>query len=179
MDITERHRGGAEWIKLLFVDVDGVLTDGRILMDERGEEVACFYVRDGLGLKRLMSAGVEVVIVTGRTSGAVLHRARELGITQVYQGVQDKGALCRQVIRERGLQQSETASMGDDLPDLDMFSETGLAIAVADAADEVRSRAHLVTTAPGGRGAVREACEWILNHQRGSAKNGFTVTGGG
>lgn len=149
-------------IKLLFVDVDGVLTDGRILMDERGNQIASFYVKDGLGLKQLMSAGVEVVIVTGRTSGAIVHRASELGIARVYQGVADKGALCREIIREKGLHKSEAASIGDDLPDLAMFAETGLAIAVADAAQEVRQQAHLVTTAPGGRGAVREACEWIL-----------------
>jgi len=166
-------------IKLLFVDVDGVLTDGRIVMNERGEEISSFHVRDGLGLKMLMSVGIEVVIVTGRISGAVIHRAKELNIAHIYQGVADKGALCRQVIKERGVHRGETGSIGDDLPDLAMFRETGLAIAVADAAQEVREQAHVVTRAQGGCGAVREACEWILKQREERPKNGFTENSGG
>jgi len=168
-----------ENIRLLFLDVDGVLTDGRITLDERGEEITSFHVRDGLGLKMLLSAGIQVVILTGRTSGAVAHRARELGIPDLYQGIGDKGALCRQILQEKGVARKEAAAIGDDLPDISMFMETGLSIAVADAAEEVRGRADLVTHARGGRAAVREVCEWILKAQRKWPKNGFTLVTGG
>ncbi|MDQ1335556.1 MAG: 3-deoxy-D-manno-octulosonate 8-phosphate phosphatase phosphatase [Thermodesulfobacteriota bacterium] len=168
-----------EKIKLLFVDVDGVLTDGHITMNERGEEITSFHVRDGLGLKMLMSAGIEVVIITGRTSGAVIHRAKELGITDLYQGVADKGALCRRILEEKGIHKRETVCIGDDLPDLAMFKEAGLCLAVADAAEEVRQRADFVTCTRGGHGAVREACEWILKQQGKWPKNGFTELTGG
>ncbi len=161
-------------IKLLFLDVDGVLTDGHIIINEKGEETQSFYVRDGLGLKTLISAGIEVVIMTGRTSMAVAHRAEELGIEEVYQGIADKQALCRQIIRKKGLNKMEVGCIGDDLPDLAMFMEAGLRIAVADAVEEVRREADFVTKKGGGNGAVREACEWILNHRGPWTKNGFT-----
>ena len=152
----------AAGIKLLFLDVDGVLTDGRITLNENGEEVKTFDVKDGLGLKLLMSDGVEVVIVTGRRSRAVAHRARELGIREVYQGISDKSALCKRLIAQKGLKKSEVGSMGDDLPDLAMFRESGLRITVADAAREVREQADFITHKRGGYGAVREVSEWIL-----------------
>lgn len=166
-------------IKLLFVDVDGVLTDGRITMNEKGQEIKSFHVKDGLGLKMLMSAGIEVVILTGRTSGAVAHRAKELGIMALYQGSADKGVVCRQILREKGLGKGDAGCIGDDLPDLAMFREAGLRIAVADAAEEVRRKADFVTSAKGGHGAVREACEWILKRQGEWPKNGFTELTGG
>jgi len=169
----------AEMIRVLFVDVDGVLTDGHVALNQRGEETSSFDVKDGLGLKMLMSAGVEVVIVTGRTSGAVAHRASELGITNLYQGVEDKGTVCRQFMESRGIPRTEAACMGDDLPDLAMFAQTGLSIAVADAAQELRQQADVVTRACGGRGAVREACEWILKQRGQWPKNGFTEISGG
>jgi len=149
-------------IKLLILDVDGVLTDGRITINDRGEEVKSFSVKDGLGLKMLMSTGIKVVIITGRKSTVVAHRAKELGIDQVWQGVDDKKALCKKIIREKGLQKNEVCCIGDDLPDLAMFTEAGLRIAVADAVKEVREGADFVTKKNGGFGAVREACEWIL-----------------
>ena len=152
----------AAGIKLLFLDVDGVLTDGRITLNENGEEVKTFYVKDGLGLKLLMSDGVEVVIVTGRRSRVVAHRARELGIREVYQGISDKSAVCKRLIAQKGLKKSEVGSMGDDLPDLAMFRESGLRITVADAAREVREQADFITHKRGGYGAVREVSEWIL-----------------
>jgi 3-deoxy-D-manno-octulosonate 8-phosphate phosphatase (KDO 8-P phosphatase) len=161
-------------IKLLFVDVDGVLTDGRITINERGEEVTSFHVKDGLGLKMLMSAGIEVVIITGRASAAVVHRAKELGITGLYQESADKGAVCRRILRQKGVDKRETGCIGDDLPDLAMFKETGVCIAVADAAEEVRQQADFVTHTKGGYGAVREACEWLLRQQGKWPKNGFT-----
>lgn len=147
---------------MLFLDVDGVLTDGRITLNENGEEVKTFDVKDGLGLKLLMSDGVEVVIVTGRRSRVVAHRARELGIREVYQGISDKSAVCKRLIAQKGLKKSEVGSMGDDLPDLAMFRESGLRITVADAAREVREQADFITHKRGGYGAVREVSEWIL-----------------
>ncbi|MBW1681134.1 MAG: HAD-IIIA family hydrolase [Deltaproteobacteria bacterium] len=161
---TGRSNGGETGVlpRILFLDVDGVLTDGRVYYTDEGSEIKAFHVRDGLGLKLLMRAGVAVVIVTGRDSQAVVRRARELGIEGVYQGVSDKGALCRRLLREKGLRGDEAACIGDDLPDLEIFREVGLRIAVADAAEEVRQAAHLVTERKGGHGAVREACEWLL-----------------
>ena len=166
-------------IKLLILDVDGVLTDGRITMNERGEEVKSFDVKDGLGLKMLMSTGIEVVIITGRKSMVVEHRAKELGIDEVWQGIKDKGALSRKIIEEKGLEKNEVCCIGDDLPDLAMFMEAGLRIAVADGVEEVREEADFVTKKKGGYGAVREACEWILKSKGAWSKIGFTDQSGG
>ncbi|MBW1785570.1 MAG: HAD hydrolase family protein [Deltaproteobacteria bacterium] len=149
-------------VTLLFLDVDGVMTDGCITLDEDGREMKAFNVKDGLGLKLLMSAGIEVVIVTGRTSGAVSRRAEELGIREVYQGVGEKGRFCRQFREKRGLSVESIACLGDDLPDLEMFRESGVPMAVADAVEEVRQAAVYVTRCKGGAGAVREACEYLL-----------------
>jgi 3-deoxy-D-manno-octulosonate 8-phosphate phosphatase (KDO 8-P phosphatase) len=166
-------------IKLLLLDVDGVLTDGRITINERGEEVKSFNVKDGLGLKMLMSEGIHVVIITGRKSMVVEHRAKELGIHEVWQGVKDKGALCKKIIGEKGIEKEEVCSIGDDLPDLAMFMESGFRIAVADGVEAVREEADFVTEKKGGYGAVREACEWILKSRGGWSKIGFTEQSGG
>jgi 3-deoxy-D-manno-octulosonate 8-phosphate phosphatase (KDO 8-P phosphatase) len=166
-------------VKLLILDVDGVLTDGRITMNERGEEIKSFNVKDGLGLKMLMSAGIDVVIITGRKSMVVEHRAKELGIDEVWQGIKDKKALCKKIIREKRLKKKEVCCIGDDLPDLAMFMEAGLRIAVADGVEEVREEADFVTKKKGGDGAVREACEWILKSKGAWTKIGFTEQSGG
>lgn len=166
-------------IKLLILDVDGVLTDGRITLNERGEEVKSFDVKDGLGLKMLMSTGVEVVIITGRKSMVVEHRAKELGIDEVWQGIKDKRALSRKIIEEKGLEKNEVCCISDDLPDLAMFMEAGLRIAVADGVEEVREEADFVTKKKGGYGAVREVCEWILKSKGAWSKIGFTDQSGG
>ena len=155
----------AAQIKLLFLDVDGVMTDGTITMDAQGEELKTFDVKDGQGLKLLLWSGIEVVIMSGRQSKALEHRARDLGIQNLNQGIEDKRALCRQLIKEKGLRKEQVGSMGDDLPDLPLFEESGLCIAVADAVREVREAADLITRCKGGRGAVREVCEWILKSQ--------------
>lgn len=152
-------------IKLLILDVDGVMTNGRVIMNDRGEETKNFYVKDGQGLRMLMTAGVEVALVTGRKSQVVLHRAEDLGIKHVYQGVADKRALCSQIIRDNGFKKQEVCCMGDDLPDLAMFMESGLRVAVADAAEEVQEAADFITKSKGGDGAVREVCELILRCQ--------------
>ena len=153
-------------IRLLILDVDGVMTDGRVILNARGEEIKRFHVRDGYGIKRLLAAGIDVVIITGRKSKAVEHRAKELGIQEVYQGVNEKGSICKEVMARKNLIKDQVCCMGDDLPDLPMFTRAGVSVAVADAAVEVRSAASLVTDQKGGQGAVREVCEWILKAQQ-------------
>jgi len=169
----------AAHIKLLFLDVDGVLTDGRITLNEKGEEIKSFDVKDGFGLKLLMRHGIEVVIITGRRSRVVAHRTRELGIGKVYQGVSQKGLLCRRLIEERDLNKAQVASVGDDLPDLAMFQESGLCMAVADAVREVREQADFIASRRGGRGAVREISEWILKCRGCWPRIAFTEQTGG
>ena len=149
-------------VQLLVLDVDGVMTDGRIRLDARGEEIKVFDVKDGYGLKRLMGAGVEVAIITGRSSGAVAGRAEDLGIREVHQGVADKGEVLDRLMEERGLEADALCCVGDDLPDLPLLERAGLAVAVGDAVAEVRNVASLITKRKGGQGAVREVCEIIL-----------------
>jgi YrbI family 3-deoxy-D-manno-octulosonate 8-phosphate phosphatase len=155
----------ASKIKLLLLDVDGVMTDGRITMNDQGEETKVFNVKDGLGLKMLMSSGIEVVILTGRRSQILALRAEELGIEEVYQGVKNKDMLCNQLRKVKNLKKEQMCSLGDDLPDLAMFMGSGLSIAVADAVKEVREAADFITKNKGGFGAVREVCELILKCQ--------------
>ena len=155
----------ASRIKMLLLDVDGVLTDGRITVNHKGEETKSFNVKDGLGLKTLLSEDVDVILITARQSQVVEHRAKQLGIQAVYQGVTDKRALCKRIKEEKGLKRGEICCMGDDLIDLGMFRESGMKIAVADAAKEVREEADFITERMGGLGAVREVCEIILKSQ--------------
>ncbi|RLB42632.1 MAG: phenylphosphate carboxylase subunit delta [Deltaproteobacteria bacterium] len=155
----------AKAIRLVLVDVDGVMTDGRLWISAEGETIKCFDSKDGLGLRRLMSEGIQVVLVTGRSSGAVERRAGELGIMEVYQGVSDKRRLAKDLRLKRGLEKDEVCAIGDDLPDIAMFEEAGLRVAVADAVKEVREQADMVTRNKGGRGAVRELCDWILSNR--------------
>ena len=152
----------SEKIKLLLLDVDGVLTGGDIIYDDSGQETKIFNVKDGLGIRLLMDAGIDVAIVTGRCSNALIHRCRNLGIDQVYDGVTDKAATFDRIIKQTQVQSREVACMGDDLPDLPLMGKVGFSIAVADAHEAVLSRADVVTLAKGGAGAVREACEFIL-----------------
>jgi 3-deoxy-D-manno-octulosonate 8-phosphate phosphatase (KDO 8-P phosphatase) len=152
-------------VRLLLLDVDGVLTDGRIIYNDRGEETKVFHVRDGLGIRLLIQSGIEVGIVTGRSSRALFHRCRNLGITRVHDGIRDKAALLESILFETGLEKSHTAFVADDLPDLGIFGRVGLAVAVADADPLVRKQADWVTAAPGGHGAVREVAEAILKAQ--------------
>ncbi len=149
-------------IELLCLDVDGVLTDGSIMLDDHGNETKRFNVRDGLGLRLWMKLGFYTAIITGRSGLAVTHRASELGITHVYQGVKDKGATLEELVRELGLRPEETAVLADDLPDLPMMRVAGYAMAVGDSVSEVRSAAAFVTVRPGGKGAVREVVEHLL-----------------
>lgn len=153
-------------IELILSDVDGVLTDGTITIDNQGIEAKRFHVRDGMGIQLWRKAGYRFGLVTLRSSHVVKMRAGELGIDLVRQGVADKLATTRGILDELGLEFRQVCYLGDDLPDLPVLREVGLAVTVADAAAELRALAHYVTTAPGGWGAVRETVETILKAQR-------------
>jgi 3-deoxy-D-manno-octulosonate 8-phosphate phosphatase (KDO 8-P phosphatase) len=161
-DINKDIYRRAVKIRLLVLDVDGVLTDGSIVYTDSGEEIKCFHVRDGHGIRMVQQAGIEVALITGRQSQAVAHRAQNLRLAHVFQGVRDKVGVLRSLQTKLGVSPDETAVVGDDLVDLAMMQQAGLAVAVADAPLEVKQRAQLVTSAPGGRGAVRELCELML-----------------
>ncbi|MBI5341925.1 MAG: HAD-IIIA family hydrolase [Deltaproteobacteria bacterium] len=152
----------AAGVRLFLTDVDGVLTDGGIVYDSDGREIKRFHVRDGHGIKMLQRAGVEVGIITGRTSEVVSVRARELGISIVRQGSTDKVATWREILAEKGLSPRETAYVGDDIVDLPLLREVGFSASVFDAEDYVRDAADFVSSRGGGRGAVREIIEFLL-----------------
>jgi len=152
----------AKDVKLLILDVDGVLTDGSIILDNEGNEFKVFNVRDGHGIKMLLRAGVRVALITGRHSKVVERRARELGITEVYQRCHIKTVAFDHIIEKYGLSEKEVAYVGDDIVDIPIFQRVGIPIAVRDATDEARDHAALVTQNRGGRGAVREVCDFLL-----------------
>jgi len=152
-------------ISVLIMDVDGVMTDGKIIIDDLGNETKHFNARDGHGMKLLMRAGIEIFLLTGRTSRVVEHRAQELGIRDVYQGSKNKGEQLDAIVSEKGLSGDAVAYMGDDVVDIPVFRKVGLSVAVADACDEVLHLADYVTEKKGGDGAVREVCEMILKVQ--------------
>lgn len=152
-------------VRLLALDVDGVLTDGRIILGSNRQEFKAFDVKDGLGLKLLMDSGVQVGVITGRTSAAIEWRCRELGIDAVHSAVADKAQSITAMCKKYGLAPSSAGFIGDDLPDLPAMRRVGLAIAVADAHPQVKAAAHIVTQAAGGCGAVREICEALLAAQ--------------
>ena len=149
-------------IKLLLLDVDGVMTDGRITYDNEGSETKSFDVKDGHGLKLLQRAGIQVGIITGRQSAIVARRAAELGIELVYQGIKDKSLPFREILEKLALLPEEVAYVGDDVVDLPIMRQVGFAATVADAVDDVKPYAHMVTKRCGGRGAVREICDFLL-----------------
>jgi 3-deoxy-D-manno-octulosonate 8-phosphate phosphatase (KDO 8-P phosphatase) len=152
-------------IELLLLDVDGVLTDGSIVYTADGVEIKRFHVRDGSGLKFWHNRGKRSAILSGRKSSAVVLRAAELGVGPVLQGRPDKLPAFEALLAETGLRPEQVCAVGDDLPDLPVLRRAGLAVAVADACPEVRTAADYVTAAPGGRGAVRDAVEWLLKLQ--------------
>jgi 3-deoxy-D-manno-octulosonate 8-phosphate phosphatase (KDO 8-P phosphatase) len=161
LDIAERCRP----IELLVADVDGVLTDGVVALDDRGIETKHFYVRDGMAYALWHRAGKQAAILSGRRSAAVERRAAELKIAHVLQGHEQKAAPLRSLIEGLGITPRQVCFVGDDLADLPVLGAVGLAACPADAAAEVKDAAHLVTRAPGGRGAVREVVEVILKAQ--------------
>jgi 3-deoxy-D-manno-octulosonate 8-phosphate phosphatase (KDO 8-P phosphatase) len=151
-------------IQLLVLDVDGVLTDGTLFYTARGDEAKQFSVRDGLGIKLLMKAGIDVAVITGRTSMAVALRCRELGIEaeQIVQGSRDKAADLDRIQSQLGVDDSCTAAMGDDLPDLPILARVGFSACPADAVPEVLAACDFVCGVAGGKGAVREVSELVL-----------------
>ncbi|MBI3948195.1 MAG: HAD hydrolase family protein [Armatimonadetes bacterium] len=152
-------------IRLLAMDVDGVLTDGVLYQTSAGEEMKAFHVRDGMGIALARHAGLEVAFVTARASAVVRRRAAELGVRHVLDGVRDKRAALAALVERLGLAAHAVAFIGDDLNDLPAFAACALSIAVADAPPRVREAAMWVTRAPGGRGAIREVVERLLNAQ--------------
>ena len=158
-------RNKAKNISLLLLDVDGVLTDGRIIVDDRGVETKHFHVRDGQGIALLLRAGIEVALMTARSSRSVRHRAKELGIQLVRQGVREKIVTYNEIKHSRGLQDKQVAYMGDDIIDLPTLRQAGLALSVADGWSGLRQEVDYVTTACGGHGAVREVAEMLLKAQ--------------
>ncbi len=155
----------AKLVKLLVLDVDGVMTDGRIIYTDDGEEVKAFDVKDGHSIKLLMRGGVEVALLTGRESRVVLHRADNLGIKMVYQGAKDKLPVFERLLTEKGLNGKEVCYLGDDLVDMPVMKRVGLSVSVADGHEDLKDCVDYVTKSPGGRGAVREVCELILKAQ--------------
>jgi 3-deoxy-D-manno-octulosonate 8-phosphate phosphatase (KDO 8-P phosphatase) len=171
-DLDRRLAG----VQLLLLDCDGVLTDGGVTWSDDGVELKTFHIRDGLGIRGWQRAGGRTGIITGRSSRIVERRATELGIEFVRQGVADKLAVAGAIIEECGLSWEQTAFMGDDLPDLPVVARCGVGAAVADACEELRAAAAVVTRLPGGRGAVRELIERMLRARGGweSIVSGYT-----
>ena len=152
-------------IDLILLDVDGVLTSGQVIYDDSGRETKVFNVRDGLGIRMLKEAGIQVGIVTGRRSMALVHRCRNLGIDLFKDGVRDKAAALADILEETGIDAAATAFIGDDLPDLPILRRVGVPIAVGDAHDQIKEVAVWTTRSRGGYGAVREVSERILKER--------------
>lgn len=153
-------------IRCLILDVDGVLTDGRLYFNEQGEVVKVFHAQDGLGIKLLQQAGITVAIISGRNSPIVQKRAEELAIAHIYQGQENKLPALEQLMMKLGLTDEQFAYVGDDLPDLPLIQRVGLGIAVANAVAAVKKHALWQTQRSGGDGAVREVCDFLLEAQK-------------
>ena len=163
-DLNQIERRAAR-IKLLLLDCDGVLTDGRLWLLENGDEHKSFNTKDGLGLTLLRRAGLRAGIISGRTSTALERRAKELGVEFLRQGNEQKVAAFEDILRAAAISEDEVAFVGDDLSDIPLMRRVELAVAVADAVEETRAAAHYITRAKGGKGAVREVIEIILKSQ--------------
>lgn len=163
-----RSAADASSIRLLVLDVDGVLTDGRLYYGTRGEVLKAFHVRDGFGIKQLSRLGIEVAVISGRNSQAVGRRCRELGIEKVFQGADEKLVVFNRLLAELAIPASVCACIGDDSPDVPVMREVGLAFAVADAHSEALAAAHYVTSLAGGHGAVREVCDRLIAARAGA-----------
>lgn len=157
--------GKLKKVKMLLLDVDGVMTDGRIIMDSDGRELKNFNVRDGHGLVMIQRHGIAVGILTGRTSAVVDHRARDLKITEVYQGALNKKEVFAQILQKNRLTPDQIAYMGDDIVDIPVLKMVGFSAAVADALEIVKKTVDYVSSCRGGEGAVREVCEMLLAAQ--------------
>ena len=155
----------AKSVQLLLLDVDGVLTDGSLTYGTGGSECKSFNTQDGLGIRLLQESGVEVGIITARTSEAVTRRAQDLHIRHIYQGKSDKLIIFEEILKETGLRPPQVAYMGDDWLDLPILNRVGFATAPANAVPEIRQRVHYTAERSGGRGAVREICDLLLEAQ--------------
>ena len=162
---AEARRRAAS-IRALGLDVDGVLSDGRLYFTSAGEEMKAFHALDGHGLKMLMRAGLQVAIITSRSSPILARRGKDLGITHLYQGAADKLAALEDFLAKTGLETGQFCFVGDDLMDLPVLRAAGLACSVPNGHEDVRSRAHIVTSVPGGKGAVREITDFLLRRQQ-------------
>lgn len=160
--MNKEIREKAEKIKMVILDVDGVMTDGSIILDDRGNELKMFHVRDGHGIKLLNKAGIKVAIITGRTSRVVERRADELGISDLYQGVLKKSSVYDSLLKKYNFRDEEIAYMGDDIVDIELLKRVGLPAAPSDSDEGIKQCADFVSTKKGGRGAVRELVEFIL-----------------
>ena len=165
MNINENIKQRAKKIRLALFDVDGVLTDGKIHINEHGHEIKTFNTQDGHGIRLLQHYGIQVGVITGRSSKALDHRMQDLDIEHVYQGSIDKNLAYQELLKKLNLDAEQTSFVGDDIVDLQIMSQCGLSIAVANAHDFVKQHAHWQTTNSGGNGAVREVCELLLASQ--------------
>lgn len=152
-------------IQMVLLDVDGVLTAGEIIYSDSGEQIKTFNVKDGVGIRLLKAAGIQVGIITGRKGEALRHRCENLGIDLVFDGIHAKEKTLEEISARTGTAKEAIAFVGDDLPDLPVMKRVGLAVAVGDAHDIIRRAAHITTSACGGKGAVREISEAILKAQ--------------
>lgn len=151
-------------IKMLVLDVDGVLTDARIWMDSSGEWRRFFSIRDGVGLKRLMEHGYRIAVITGSRAEDIRQRAKNLGVHYFYEGALDKEPSFEALKKDSGLTPEEMAYVGDDIYDLPLLGKVGFSATVPEAVDEVKEAVHYITQRPGGNGAVREICDIVFNH---------------
>ncbi|MGH8495351.1 MAG: KdsC family phosphatase [Gammaproteobacteria bacterium] len=164
--LEERAAG----IRLVVFDVDGVLTDGVLTFGADGRELKSFFVRDGHGIKALRAAGIEVAVISGRNSEAVSRRMGELGVEHVFQGDDDKLPIYAALVDRLGMNREQVAYVGDDVPDLPVLRKAGLPIAVADAHPDLRAAVAWTTPSPGGRGAVRDVCDLLLQARAGAGR---------
>jgi len=165
LGLTQEQQDKIKALKLLILDVDGVLTDGRLFFDDQGREYKCFHARDGHGIKLLRQTGVDVAVISGRKSNSVALRMQSLGVEQVYQGHENKRAAFAEILQNLNLSSVQVAHVGDDVLDLPIMVQAGFAVAVADAHFAVKQRADWCTQTPGGLGAVREVCDLIMQVQ--------------
>lgn len=156
----------AEKIRLLILDVDGVLTNGKIYYTDTGAQIKPFYVSDGLGIKMLLRSGVTIAVISGKKSPATKNRLKELGIKYIYLGHENKNVIFKELINKLQVKKDEIAYMGDDIPDLSIMQKVGFSIAVANAHHIILKNALLITENKGGKGAVREICDLIMTAQK-------------
>jgi 3-deoxy-D-manno-octulosonate 8-phosphate phosphatase (KDO 8-P phosphatase) len=165
MDVEKMITDRLKRIEMVLLDVDGVMTAGEIIYSDSGEQIKIFNVKDGIGIRLLKEAGIKVGIITGRKGKALQHRCNNLGIELIFDGIHNKKQVIEKIKADTGIGFEAMAFIGDDLPDLPVMREVGLAVAVGDAGEMVKKQAHITTAAHGGRGAVREISEAILKAQ--------------